>query len=103
MEYSMNPRAQWHQIKKLNPKTPEAFMNIIYTIAPTLTEWEVISWQRSSTTKNWERELCDFIWAYMQFQKGQLKFRSFLDIQWPIVKNIIDTQNLEAVFEQWSI
>ena len=103
MEYSMNPRTQWNQIKKINPKTPEAFMDIVHKIAPNLTEWDIISWQRSSTTKTWERELCDFIWAYMQFQKGLLEFRSFLDIQWPIVQNIIDTQNLEAAFEQWSI
>jgi hypothetical protein len=99
----MNPRAQWNQIKKLNPKTPDAFMNIVHTITPNLTECDVISWQRSSTTKSWERELCDFIWAYIQIQKGHTKFHTFLNTQWPIVKNIIDTQNLESAFEQWSI
>lgn len=97
------PRTQWSILRKNSPKTPDEFMCMVYTIVPGITERDVMAWQRSMTVQHWERDLCDFIWQCMQYQKDPQKWKASIQQHWPNIRQLIDSQNLEDAFAAWTI
>jgi hypothetical protein len=97
------PRTQWSLLKKHSPKTPDEFMAIVYAFVPGITENDVMAWQRSMTVQHWERDLCDFIWQYMQYEREPKMWQASVHQHWPNIQQIMDTQNLEDAFAGWSI
>ena len=97
------PRTQWSLLKKQSPKTPDEFMARVYALVPGITETDVMAWQRSMTIQHWERDLCDFIWQYMQWQKNPQQWQASVHQHWPAIQHIMDAQNLEDAFAEWSI
>ena len=102
-QMTTRPRTQWSVLKKHSPKTPDEFMAMVGTLVPDITESDIIAWQRSMTVQHWERDLCDFIWQCMQCQKNPHQWQASVHHHWPSIQQIMDTQNLEDAFAEWSI
>lgn len=98
----MNPRADWKILRQCNPQTPEAFMAKVFDCVPNLTDWDVLTWQRSMKTTQWERDLCDFIWACMHAHTS-VQWKQHVQQQWPTIQNMIQEQNLEEAFASMNI
>lgn len=98
----MNPRADWQILRRSRPTTPEAFMAKVYECVPNVTEWDILMWQRSMKTTQWERDLCDFIWACMHAHTSP-QWQQYMHQQWPAIRHMIQDQNLEEAFASLGI
>jgi len=73
-------------------------MQCVRAIKPDLNDHIVVAWQRTKTVADWELQIFDFLWFYLQYEKGQVKWRPYLEQTWPKIVNTIETHSLEDLF-----
>lgn len=93
----------WTSIKQVAPQTPEEFMQCVRTIKPDISDHIVVAWQRTKTVADWELQIFDFLWFYLQYEKGQVKLKLYLEQTWPEILNLIHTHSLEDLFRNMGI
>ena len=75
--------------------TPDYFMDIVFRLWPQLDEACLVSWQRSLTQRSWERDVCDFMWLYWKWSRGnRTDWRPHVERAWPAVRVVVQTHRL---------
>ena len=97
------PRVQWTFVKRDDPKTPGDFMLLVRRLIPAISDADVMAWQRSMTVRQWERDICDFVWLCMQAELDPGKWQTSVEQYWPNIRSIIEQQNIEEAFENMNI
>ena len=93
----------WSKIKIQSPKTPEEFMQCVRTIKPDINNHIVVAWQRTKTVTDWELQIFDYLWFFLQYEKGETKWQPHLKQIWPNIRTIIETHSLEDLFHKMGI
>jgi len=93
----------WSIIKKMSPKTPEEFMLCVRLINPDIDNHIIVAWQRTKTVADWELEIFDFLWFYVQYEKGETKWKPHVEQMWPNIRTTIETHSLEDLVNNMTI
>jgi len=93
----------WSKIKVHSPKTPEEFMHCVRLIKPDINDHIVVTWQRTKTVADWELQIFDFLWFYLQYEQGEAKWWTYLEQSWPEIRSTIETHSLQDLFKNMGI
>lgn len=96
----MSYKGPWASLKKAAPKSPENFMAYLWSVLPNLDVMDLIRVRRSERASLWVQEVCDFIWICMQTDKH--KWQPEIVRLWPGIIAIMNEQNMEEAFAQFS-
>lgn len=88
----------WTNLKKKVPDTPEQFMACIRNTIPNINDQAVITCQQACEKNNWELQIFNFLWVYLQLEQGHFEYAQLIQQTWPKIKNIIEEKSLEDLF-----